>query len=275
MRLAPGPVSLPLPLPLLLLLLAMAGAAAPALAPAPARADEHERCAAPPEVWGGFPEPPRARAALRERGRLTVVAFGSSSTLGVGASSPDRSYPAQLQALLARRFPGREVRVPNKGVGRETLADNLARLERDVLAAAPDLVVWQGGTNDAIRGVPPETVRRQLLEGLARLRAAGVDVVVAGTQPSLAPEREAALLRTDAAMAGAAREAGVPVLPRHGLMLHWLRSGRFAPGEVLGPDGLHMTDASYRCLAERIADLLPADGAAPPGGRTPTPSPPP
>jgi lysophospholipase L1-like esterase len=84
------------------------------------------------------------------------------------------------------------------------------------------------------------------------------------TQPVPAPDREAAMEGMDAAVADAAREAGVPLLPRHALMSYWLRSGRFAPATLLGPDGLHMTDASYRCLAERVADLLPAAAGDPP-----------
>mgnify|MGYP000075307224 CR=1 FL=1 len=48
----------------------------------------------------------------------------------------------------------------------------------------------------------------------------------------------------------------VVLLPRHELMMAWLASGEFTPRTLLGPDGLHMTDASYRCLALRIADLF-------------------
>jgi hypothetical protein len=110
----------------------------------------------------------------------------------------------------------------------------------------------------ALDGMPPEAVHRQLLDGLARLRAAGIDTVLMDTQPVQSPEREAAMGRMDRAVADAAREAGVALLPRHALMQSWLRSGRFAPATLLGPDWLHMTDASYRCLAEQAADLLPA-----------------
>ena len=52
------------------------------------------------------------------------------------------------------------------------------------------------------------------------------------------------------------------MLSRHRLMSHWLRAGQFTPAALLGPDGLHMTDASDRCLAERIGDLFPSGPVA-------------
>ena len=63
-------------------------------------------CAAPPAVWGGFPQLARAQRKLRVEHRLTIVAVGSSSTEGVGASGPSKTYPAQLQQLLEARFDG-------------------------------------------------------------------------------------------------------------------------------------------------------------------------
>ena len=233
------------------------------LVAAPARATG---CAATAAVWGGFPALPRVSAALRETRMLRVVALGSSSTLGVGASARDRSYPAQLEALLRAAHPGRNVEVVNRGVGGETVAANLARLDRDVLALAPDLVIWQAGTNDALRGVPVATVRADLLAGIRRMRASGADVVLLGPQPVLDPAGEAALRRMEAVLIDVAQAAGITLLPRHALMRHWVASGQFTAQSLLGSDGLHMTDASYHCLAVRIADLFRTARAA---GRRP------
>ena len=40
---------------------------------------------------------------------ITIAALGSSSTAGAGASSPQASYPARLEAELRKRFPGVKV----------------------------------------------------------------------------------------------------------------------------------------------------------------------
>ena len=142
------------------------------------------------------------------------------------------------------------------------MAANLARFDRDVLAAHPDLVIWQVGTNDAFTGVAAATLRSQLLDGIARVREAGADLVLMDPQPLPQAQRETAVEAVQVVLAATAREADVPLLPRHQLMRYWLTSGQIGAGSLLGADGLHMTDASYRCLAERVADLLPAPAVA-------------
>jgi acyl-CoA thioesterase-1 len=52
---------------------------------------------------------------------LRILAIGSSSTEGIGASAPAFTYPAQLQARLAILLGG-PVEVDNFGVGGETVA---------------------------------------------------------------------------------------------------------------------------------------------------------
>src|SRR5579864_6785320 len=58
-----------------------------------------------------------ARAAVTDQHELRIVAMGSSSTQGYGASNPQFSYPSQLQIRLQEAMPGVAVRVFNKGVG--------------------------------------------------------------------------------------------------------------------------------------------------------------
>lgn len=232
-------------------------AALVAVASRDGEAVDADRCAAG-VGWGPFPALERVRRALATRRELLIVALGSSSTQGVGATAPDRSYPARLEAVLRARFQGAGIRVANRGVGGETVADNLARLGRDVLDLRPDLVVWQVGTNDALRGLAPDTVAAQVRDGVAAIRAAGAEVALLASQPLPAPERDGRVRAMGDALRATAGRAGVPYLDRHALMRRWLDRGGWAPADLLRPDGLHMTDASYACLALRVADLLPA-----------------
>ncbi|GMA73982.1 hypothetical protein GCM10025880_03990 [Methylorubrum aminovorans] len=72
-------------------------------------------------------------------GPLTIIAFGSSSTEGIGASHPAAAYPARLEAGLRRALPhlGGRVTVTNRGIGGEAVDEMLARLDRDVIAPGP------------------------------------------------------------------------------------------------------------------------------------------
>src|ERR687889_329426 len=75
---------------------------------------------------------------------------------GAGASGPERSYPAQLAARLSAALPGARLAVLNRGKGGQEVHEMMARLDGDVLAARPTLVIWQAGANAVLRGMPPE-----------------------------------------------------------------------------------------------------------------------
>jgi len=100
-------------------------------------------CAAPPALMVIGPAEARVTARIDQRQPLTIVAVGSSSTQGAGASAPGLSYPSRLEAALRDRFPGIDIRVINRGKGGEDVTEELARLDRDVIAEHPELVIWK------------------------------------------------------------------------------------------------------------------------------------
>src|SRR5215813_6101111 len=73
-------------------------------------------CATSPELSAIEAPLDRSESRVRAGKSLTVVAIGSSSTQGVGASAPGMSYPTRLEQELRERYPGLEVRVINRGV---------------------------------------------------------------------------------------------------------------------------------------------------------------
>ncbi len=199
---------------------------------------------------------PAVSAALAGGGPLVVVALGSSSTAGTGATGPAATYPARLEALLRQRLPGRAVAVANAGVGGDTAARMLARLDADVLRRRPALVVWQVGTNDAFQQVPLDTLGAQVREGVGRLRAAGADVLLMEPQELPGQPPGSPYRRYVAAVRSLGAELGVPVLLRSAVMAEWAERGVVPAAAMLSPDGLHMTDASYACLAWVVAGAV-------------------
>src|SRR5262249_57290216 len=101
---------------------------------------------------------------------IKIVALGSSSPCAAAASPSSASYPSRLAEDLARRFPGHDITVLNRGINGDEIAGMLARLDTAVIAEKPDLVLWQLGTNSLLRdrAVPPHA--SLLREGLARLQ---------------------------------------------------------------------------------------------------------
>jgi lysophospholipase L1-like esterase len=216
-------------------------------------------CAAPAEFTRL--DHPLQRTALRlvTGGPLKIVAIGSSSTAGAGASSPANSYPSRLEADLRARFPGIAITVVNRGVNGDEARQMLARFDA-VLADDPDLVLWQLGTNSVLRNHSLAGAAPLIRKGIARLRAADADVVLIDAQ--YAPK---VLAKPDAAgmvalIRAAARAAGVSVFHRWDIMRKWHDADRLPFGAVLAPDGLHMNDWSYGCIANLLAVAI-ADAA--------------
>src|SRR5262245_23460032 len=77
------------------------------------------QCAAPQEARGLEHAPLHFRDRIAKGLPLKIVAIGSSSTFGTGASSPNKSYPSRLEAELKAALPGLPITVLNKGVGGE------------------------------------------------------------------------------------------------------------------------------------------------------------
>src|ERR1019366_6162079 len=67
---------------------------------------------------------------LATRGPITIVAIGSSSTAGAGASSTAKNYPSQLAVELKRLLPTHSITVLNRGVNGEEVDDMLKRFDK-------------------------------------------------------------------------------------------------------------------------------------------------
>jgi acyl-CoA thioesterase-1 len=206
-------------------------------------------------------EPAQARVAARVgRGEsLTIVAIGSSSTQGVGATTPDLSYPSRLETELKDRFPGIAVRVINRGKGGEDVAEELARLERDVIAEHPQLVIWQVGTNAVLRRDDLATDEELIERGVAQIIASGSDVVLMDMQYAPRVVARPAYAQMEQVIANVAKSANVGLFRRFDMTRHWQAGQPPDAPTVIGPDGLHMTDRGYFCLAANLAEALAAN----------------
>jgi acyl-CoA thioesterase-1 len=153
--------------------------------------------------------------------------------------------------------------VSNRGIGGEDAEDMIRRLPK-VLDGHPDLVIWQPGTNDPLRGEPLARFIDLTRAGITEMRAAGIDVMLMEPQdcPVFA-SKPGALAYRDAVRAIGA-EFGVPVVRRYDLMQGWLLKGRMTAAQLEAPDGLHMSDIGYALLAKAVASAILADMAPPP-----------
>ncbi len=227
--------------------------------PQSAQASELVACDAPGTLVS-FESPLRSLARVVERNReIRVVALGSSSTEGTGASNKQAAYPARFDREMDRRFPGKDFQVANLGKGGELADAMLTRLIRDVIPTRPALVLWQTGVNDAISGVDVGAFRKTLIDGITALKAANIEVVL--VDPQFYPRSAGVALYRDyvAVMRSVAREQGVALFQRYAIMQYLISSGQHPVNELLWKDMFHLNDMAYGCLAELMAVAVEAE----------------
>jgi acyl-CoA thioesterase I len=215
-------------------------------------------CTAPQEMTRFTVGLPNTARAIRSGNGLVIVAIGSSSTKGVGASDPAHTYPALLAEQLRHRWPQLAVTVINKGVGGEMASQMLARFERDVLPYWPQLVIWQTGSNEALRREDIEGYAGTIREGISRLKVIKADIVL--MDPQFAPRTLARPMHLPivASISAVGHDMNVAVFRRFAVMQHLISSGQYKMEDIISSDGLHMNDVSYSCVARLLADSLAA-----------------
>jgi acyl-CoA thioesterase-1 len=119
-----------------------------------------------------------------------------------------------------------------------------------MLADRPSHVIVELGGNDALRALPPEQLENNLDAIVARLKAEGIAVLLAGMR---APPN---LGRTY----GAAFEAVFPeVAARHDVPLYpFFLDGVAGNPDLNQPDGIHPTAAGIEIIVERMLPTVTA-----------------
>jgi hypothetical protein len=222
----------------------------------PAAAEPARTCDNPPELTRFIKPLSRIAQKLASREPIVIVAIGSSSTQGAGASSPAASYPSRLQAELSERFRGQSITVVNRGVGGEEVPDMLKRFDAQVIAAKPDLVLWQLGTNSVVRGHSSGEHGALIRDGLAKIRSIHADVVL--IDPQYAPKviaKPGAEKMVDL-IAVTAKQEDVDHYRRFDVMKRWFDVDHLKFEAFTAPDGLHMNDWSYSCLAKGLGAAI-------------------
>lgn len=233
-----------------------ASSTTPAAAPASTSVAASPVCSAPAEFLRFNYRLRHTAHRLASGEPLTIVAVGSSSTAGAGASSPAASYPSRLAVELRQRLPGHDITVVNRGVGGEETAQMMARFATGVIALHPDLVLWQLGTNSVLRDHPLKPHSVLLHEGIDELKDADADVVLIDMQyaPQVIAKPETEGMENQ--IATAAKEESVDLFARFALMRNWYQVQHIPFDTFVSPDELHMNDWSYACMAKLLATAI-------------------
>jgi len=186
----------------------------------------------------------------------TLVFLGDSLTAGYGLDR-SQAFPSLVEARLRRA--GLDWKVVNAGVSGDTSAGALARLGW-IYRSRVDLLFVCIGSNDGLRGLPPQELERNLRAILDRARKEGSRVVLAG---AMVPDNYGRAYQEafGKIFPRLAREYRVPFLP------FLLEGVAMRPG-LNQDDGIHPNAAGTRIVADQVWKVLePQLRAAPPAGK--------
>ncbi len=198
---------------------------------------------------------PHLKQALAHNQDVTIIALGSSSTAGYHSSNVAHTYPAILQEELEKALPSAHIAVLNRGIGGQDAVEELARIDKDVLATGPTVVIWQLGANGAMRNSDPQVFKRLVAEGVRRMLGAGLDVVLMDNQRAPAILASPEHVQIEQALADVATATGAGLFSRGLLMDEWQHDG-FPYRRFVSDDGLHHNDLGYDCIAKALAAAI-------------------
>jgi hypothetical protein len=146
--------------------------------------------------------------------------------------------------------------VINRGVNGEEARDMLARFQSSVIAEKPDLVLWQVGTNAVMRNDPLAPANSLIRDGVRQVKAIGADIVL--MDPQFAPRviRKPEIEGMVDLLSAAAKDANVDLFPRFAVMRIWHDLDGLPFDRFVSPDGLHMNDWSYNCVATLLGSAI-------------------
>lgn len=203
-------------------------------------------------------------AALASGGPVNILAVGSATTVGENDGGSGVSFPYRMVNSLRAARPKVTFNLTVRG-GRGMTAEAMLPLITEAVAAQRyELVLWQTGTVEAVRGQQPDAMLTVLQDGADRVREARGDVVLIDQQFSRFLRANVDLDPYQNAMQAAAALPGVALFHRYDLMQAWVNDGQI---DMERTDKANRPQAMVRlnaCLGEALAQFVLNGAAVPP-----------
>lgn len=192
-------------------------------------------------------KPNQSQQLIRPRVQFKkILIIGDSLTEGYGVQS-QQAFPALLEATFKGR--GEQVAVINSGISGSTSASAAQRMKWG-LKAGPDLVILALGGNDALRGLSPAAMKKNLGAALDIALQQKVKVLLAGMKAP--PNLGASYTKTfEQVFFDLAKEKKVELLP-------FLLEGVAAEKELNQADGIHPNAKGHQIIAEKVLKRIEA-----------------
>jgi hypothetical protein len=122
------------------------------------------------------------------------------------------------------------------------------------------LVLWQTGTVEAVRGLRPDSLQEVLADGAARIREQGGDLILIDPQFSRFLRANSNLDVYELVLQQVATMPGAVLFRRFDLMHAWVQEGVADLERASKPDRKKVLDQINTCLGDALARFI-LDGA--------------
>ena len=187
-----------------------------------------------------------------------IIFFGDSLT-ALAVKDPYVPEGKGYVPLVRAALKDRGVEVEAVATGGHKVTDLLKRVDQDVLAKKPTIVVIQIGVNDASAGVTPELFKAQLEELIGKLQKGGAQVIqctctcrIEGYDPENAMDKKLDALAEVARLI--ARDKQLPLVNlRKAFIDYWkTHNPGNKPKGLLTYDGNHWNETGHKFVAEQM-----------------------
>lgn len=240
----------------------LAVAQTPTATPAPA-APAEAAAATPAAATAPVPESLRHYLEVKndKKTYFTVVCLGDSNTEVNWTSRGHLNWVGLVTAGLFESAAIGRCRVVNSGFSGDTAKKALDRLDRDVLAYNPDLVIITYGTNDSMKSTPAET-RESLHAIITRIREKfpQCSLLLRTPQPVYIVDeglaswgKEPEFVAVIEAIREVAREDNIALVDHYAL---WTAEGQPQPPQFYAYDRLHANENGHLRFYNELAPVL-------------------
>ncbi len=242
------------------------------------------KCSAPDDAAGTSSPLPHVAEALRPGGTLNILAIGSanlfrpeaslapSSLLGQSLKGATKStippaqvmtdapsntaFPQQMAAAIEKAVAGVTVKVTVRG-GRGLSATDQLQLLTDMLDHEKfQLVLWQTGTVEAVRNLPPSEFAQTLADGVEKTIQSGADLVLVDPQFSRFLQTNSNIDPYEQAFQFVGSLPNVLLFHRFDLMRSWVNDGQIDLERTPKANRLTAVEQLHACLGVQLARLV-------------------
>ncbi|MQA30329.1 MAG: HYR domain-containing protein [Luteitalea sp.] len=160
------------------------------------------------------------------------------------------SYPSVLQELMRSRYAAQLPSVSNRGAGGESTASGTGRLPGVLAEEMPEVLLLQEGANDINSSRDPATIAANLRTMVRSARSRGVDVYLGTLLPQQPRELGSCRGFGSSNVAAANDRIRLVAASEQVTLVDLFQAFGGVPGDLIGPDGLHPSEAGYRRIAE-------------------------